>query len=992
MPLDDRLHPLEVAGEQLAQRLRVDVLAESGRARHVAEQDRDRLALLARRPRGRDGRAAGGTERELGGQLAPARCTGGHRVEPSLRAASAATPRVPSPGGRIAPLPPHVRPSGGLSAAVPLVDGCVGRARSRLAGGGARGDLPDRLGGRGAAARRARPPAVARGRRGRAGRDAGPDDVGAAADRGPAGARRGARHAHLDLREAVAALVRVLRPPPDGAADEPGDGRPAGRPLLPRLRPDLLLPAHLHDPRRRRRRDADLVEARADRAGDRPGDRRRRLPLQPRLAPAPPRGAAEDGGRRDRRRGEHRRRPRGQVVRAGGLGAAEVRTALGGRLRPLRAGEPAARLLHPGAQLPAAACAGGDPAGGRTDGGRRIALGRELRALQPLPRDAGDAAEAARHVDRAGTAGDRLRRADLPGDRRARGDLRRRRRTGASRRAGADHVRARDVRLRPRAAGARGDRPRPRGRQGGRADRAHRRRQDDAGVARAALLRRAGGTGAGRRRRRALAHDHVAAASDRRDRPGPVPLLRHGAREHCVRPGGRDRRGRRARGTARAGPRVHRGPAGRLRHGRRRAWDHALGRTAPARRDRTRARARPTCPDPRRRDRVGRRDDRVEDPRRAARGDAQAGRRSSSPTGTRPSRSPTRSSSSTRAGCSCTARTRRPSASRRCTARSSSTGSSSGSSRRRSRREGAPARLASDARRPGRGRRLVVGADEAPPAGALPPRPPVPRTDAARGRLAARGDGGRPGAAVPGRPRRRRGEARQHPCAGVARRRLRRRRRARHRLRLRADLLHRLDGRADARRPPQRPLPAPAAALARLLRAQPGRGDHQPADERRRGARPARHRRRDVARPEHADPRRHRGGALLPRLAPRARHLDRDAGDGARHRVVPQALRPRLPARARDARRRHRHARRGHRGHAGAPVVHARADRRGQLRRRLEPLPGGQHADRRPERALLPGRRLPLLGGDGGRARLRRLARLQRQRLRRDARRLPRAT
>ena len=39
-------------------------------------------------------------------------------------------------------------------------------------------------------------------------------------------------------------------------------------------------------------------------------------------------------------------------------------------------------------------------------------------------------------------------------------------------------------------------------------------------------------------------------------------------------------------------------------------------------------------------------------------------------------------------------------------------------------------------------------------------------------------------------------------------------------------------------------LRSPSAAVARLLRAEPGRRDHQPADERRRGARPARHGRR----------------------------------------------------------------------------------------------------------------------------------------------------
>ena len=48
VPLDDRLHPLEVAREQRAQRLGVEPLAERRRAGDVAEEDGDDLALLAR--------------------------------------------------------------------------------------------------------------------------------------------------------------------------------------------------------------------------------------------------------------------------------------------------------------------------------------------------------------------------------------------------------------------------------------------------------------------------------------------------------------------------------------------------------------------------------------------------------------------------------------------------------------------------------------------------------------------------------------------------------------------------------------------------------------------------------------------------------------------------------------------------------------------------------------------------------------------------------
>ncbi len=71
-----------------------------------------------------------------------------------------------------------------------------------------------------------------------------------------------------------------------------------------------------------------------------------------------------------------------------------------------------------------------------------------------------------------------------------------------------------------------------------------------------------------------------------------------------------------------AGARVHRAAAEGLRHGDRRARDHALGRAAPAHRDRARTRDRPAHPDPRRRDGLGRRDNRGADPHRPALGDA----------------------------------------------------------------------------------------------------------------------------------------------------------------------------------------------------------------------------------------------------------------------------------------------------------------------------------------------------------------------------------
>jgi hypothetical protein len=55
VPLDNRAHPLEIAGEETAQRLRVDGLTKRGRARDVAEEDGDGLPLHNRRLERRPG-------------------------------------------------------------------------------------------------------------------------------------------------------------------------------------------------------------------------------------------------------------------------------------------------------------------------------------------------------------------------------------------------------------------------------------------------------------------------------------------------------------------------------------------------------------------------------------------------------------------------------------------------------------------------------------------------------------------------------------------------------------------------------------------------------------------------------------------------------------------------------------------------------------------------------------------------------------------------
>ena len=186
-------------------------------------------------------------------------------------------------------------------------------------------------------------------------------------------------------------------------------------------------------------------------------------------------------------------------------------------------------------------------------GGRMVAHGTlslgDFVALQPLPRDARDAAARARHVDRAGAARDRVRRAHLPGDRRAGGDPRRARRARAAAGPGPRRLRRtsrsattpsgpvlHDVDL-ELAAG-----------QGRRADRAHGLRQDDARLARPALLRRAGRPRLDRRRRR----PRPSRSTSLRREIGVIAqdpfLFSATVRENIAfgRPG-RDRRGRRAR-------------------------------------------------------------------------------------------------------------------------------------------------------------------------------------------------------------------------------------------------------------------------------------------------------------------------------------------------------------------------------------------------------------------------------------------------------------
>ena len=297
-------------------------------------------------------------------------------------------------------------------------------------------------------------------------------------------------HARCALRPPAAALVRLLRPAPDRAADVARHRRPADDPLLPRLRADLLRPARDHDRVRHGRPLLLRLAAGADRPRDHAVPRRRRLPLQPGLASGASRRAAEARRRRDRVGGVDRRRPHRQVVRPGGSGRAAVPGGERQRLRGEREGQHAAVAVRPAADLPADARPGRRAA--RRGPLRRAGRphDRRLLRLQPPADDARDAVADARHVDRPGAARDGVGRAVLRGDRRARGGGGRRRRRRAA--AGPGRVvfsgvgfgydPDRPVLVRHR--------PRDRGRQHHRADRRLGLGQDDARLARAAVLRR----------------------------------------------------------------------------------------------------------------------------------------------------------------------------------------------------------------------------------------------------------------------------------------------------------------------------------------------------------------------------------------------------------------------------------------------------------------------------------------------------------------------
>ena len=270
-------------------------------------------------------------------------------------------------------------------------------------------------------------------------------------------------------------------------------------------------------------------------------DRRDRVPLQPRLAPRAARRAAEARRRRDGRRGVDRRRPRRQVVRAG----ARPRGALPPRHRHASSPRACARTgsarctcrcspsCRSSRRAPCCSRPGGWSCTAALSLGDffrfNLLLAMLVMPLRMLGMWIGQAQRATASGERIFEILDEPEEiADRPGARAAAARPWRRplraRHASATRpeRAVLDEIDLDDP-----------------GRSHRRADRPHGLRQDDARVARAALLRRDRGPRPRRRRRRARRQPTLAAPRDRRDLAGSVPLLGLGAREHRVRPPGR---------------------------------------------------------------------------------------------------------------------------------------------------------------------------------------------------------------------------------------------------------------------------------------------------------------------------------------------------------------------------------------------------------------------------------------------------------------------
>src|SRR4029453_12723391 len=271
------------------------------------------------------------------------------------------------------------------------------------------------------------------------------------------------------------------------------------------------------------------------------------------LAPVAARRPEEGGGRGHGRGGEHRRRPCREVLRSGAQRKWEIHEPFRGSLRTQRRREPPAGLLRAAALLLAATCPGDRPAAGRTDGRERRPHAGRVHHVQRARRDARHAAGDRPPRERAIPARDGVGRTDLRGDGRARrgGRSARRRRAPAGR--GTGPLRACLVRLRRAPSGRPGNRSRAAAGQDGGADRAYGLGQDDAFRARAPVLRRDGRPDHDRWSRRPRRDRRLAPPPDRHRRPGSIPVLGDGSREHRFRPprchGSRGRGG----GAARAG-------------------------------------------------------------------------------------------------------------------------------------------------------------------------------------------------------------------------------------------------------------------------------------------------------------------------------------------------------------------------------------------------------------------------------------------------------
>ena len=155
-------------------------------------------------------------------------------------------------------------------------------------------------------------------------------------------------------------------------------------------------------------------------------------------------------------------------------------------------------------------------------------------------------------------------------------------------------VRGRAFRV-PHDRGAARDRPRDTRRPDGRVGGRNGRRQVDGGAPHRALLRRVVRSRAARRHRSAQPRGPNAPAVGGDGDAGELPVLRHGGRQHRLRPAirvpGRDRGG----GAGHRRARLHRRAARRLRHGCTQARRPALGWSASTGRVRPRVPRRPAC-------------------------------------------------------------------------------------------------------------------------------------------------------------------------------------------------------------------------------------------------------------------------------------------------------------------------------------------------------------------------------------------------------------